>query len=515
MEPKQRFRYSLLTLMLLQAAMVLPILGARPLRNVDEGPIAEISREMAVTRDWIVPRLGGQPYACYPPFAFWTMAASGSILGFNEFAMRLPSALFGIALVGIVALLARRLAGDRAGLIAGLIFATTHAFVQEQVMCRANVMVAFFAMLAFERFLAITHGENRLRNYAILYGSIALGILAKGPLGLVIPGLAIVAWRLVGGTPFPKLKLHFGIPLVVLLVAPWYIAVYRAAGWEFIHINLILENFAAFTTGHEQARPFWFYFQAAPARLLPWGIVLIAALSFHRERAFRIALASAAAVFLFITISSAKRVSYLVFIFPLLAVATGIAADLLMKLRPNRIGAVLLVLGGAMAGVSLVYITLPATWRANAANLGNVVPWLLAALVLGGIVTLLVTLLRGPQVGMIAVGATLAIVMTVYHGWSDTRIDAQGRNAVAFCGRIAAAEPHDASIGTLGPEQMDGFFYFYTARNFVRRDDLSPGLYLVSSPQYARVRQSPSRVEILDRFEDSRGVDKYFIKVLP
>ena len=48
-------------------------------------------------RDWLTPRIGGVTFPAYPPLAYWLLAASGSVFGFNEFAMRLPTALAGLA----------------------------------------------------------------------------------------------------------------------------------------------------------------------------------------------------------------------------------------------------------------------------------------------------------------------------------------------------------------------------------------------------------------------------------
>src|SRR5690349_23574644 len=135
------FRRWLTVIVLLNLLTRLPFLGSVTLWNIDEGRIAEVSREMAVTGDYVVPRIGGVPFASYPPLLYWLDAMSGSLFGFNEFAMRLPGALAGATLVLVVALMARRLAGGLAGLLSAAVLATLPGFTSQQVICRGVGMM--------------------------------------------------------------------------------------------------------------------------------------------------------------------------------------------------------------------------------------------------------------------------------------------------------------------------------------------------------------------------------------
>src|SRR5262245_50361162 len=84
--PDPRFTRRLAWILLFNAAVTVPFLGATTVWVVDEGRISQISREMVQSGDWIVPRIGGVTYACYPPLQNWLMALSGVALGWNEFA---------------------------------------------------------------------------------------------------------------------------------------------------------------------------------------------------------------------------------------------------------------------------------------------------------------------------------------------------------------------------------------------------------------------------------------------
>lgn len=82
---------------LLAAAVLLPLLGHRPLTDWDEGIYAEIAREMLATHTFLIPHWNGHLWFEKPPLQMWLTAASLRLFGLNAFAARLPSALAGIA----------------------------------------------------------------------------------------------------------------------------------------------------------------------------------------------------------------------------------------------------------------------------------------------------------------------------------------------------------------------------------------------------------------------------------
>ena len=77
----------------------------RPLIDPDEGRYAEIPREMAVTGDWVTPRLNGLKYFEKPPLQYWATAAAYSAFGFSEWTY---GAAVGIVLVTAGAILSSR-----------------------------------------------------------------------------------------------------------------------------------------------------------------------------------------------------------------------------------------------------------------------------------------------------------------------------------------------------------------------------------------------------------------------
>src|SRR2546421_11155251 len=115
-------------LTLVWALLCLPNLGGPSLWDIDEGNNATAGYEMSESGNWIVPTFNNQLRKDKPALLYWLQATAYAAFGANEFAARLPSAL--AALVAVLATyeLARALAGKGAGLLAGLVLASTVGF---------------------------------------------------------------------------------------------------------------------------------------------------------------------------------------------------------------------------------------------------------------------------------------------------------------------------------------------------------------------------------------------------
>src|SRR6202790_5739572 len=100
---------------LLGAILYLPGLGRPVLWEPDEGRYAEIAREMVVSPDYVTPRDDFELYFEKPPLVYWANAASIKIFGVNEFAMRLPAAVFSVGQIVVTAALADAMFGAPGG----------------------------------------------------------------------------------------------------------------------------------------------------------------------------------------------------------------------------------------------------------------------------------------------------------------------------------------------------------------------------------------------------------------
>ena len=138
-----------LTLWLLVVVVVLSIgLGAFPLLDPDEGRNAEVGREMALTNDYVMPRLDALPYLDKPIVYFAAEAAAMELLGPTELAARLPAFLFTLATAAFVAWFARRVWGPQEAMIAPIVTLATPLTIAFSRTVIFDSALAFFITVA-------------------------------------------------------------------------------------------------------------------------------------------------------------------------------------------------------------------------------------------------------------------------------------------------------------------------------------------------------------------------------
>src|ERR1041384_1411337 len=177
-----------LALAAVAASILLPGLGRESLANWDEASCGGIARDL-LSRPGLTLYYAGQPWFEKPPFLFWLMAASSSFFGVTEFALRLPSAFFGIGAIALQYFAARRLSGRVAGIAAAVFLLGVPQFVAYSRLAMMDVPLTVFGMLSFVLLLY----ADKQRWPAILAGiSFGLAILTKSVAAfLFVPGLDV------------------------------------------------------------------------------------------------------------------------------------------------------------------------------------------------------------------------------------------------------------------------------------------------------------------------------------
>jgi 4-amino-4-deoxy-L-arabinose transferase-like glycosyltransferase len=521
MIPSNRFARSLGLILLVDAALLLPVLGRATLSRIDETQIAEVSREMAQGHDWLTPRIGTVPFAAYPPLQYWVLAATGSVFGFNEFSMRLPTALAALALIAVVAVMTRRLAGDDAGIAAAMILATTPAFYIQSGVCRADVMTMLCASAAFDRFLAWSaapeQGGRKIRDLALMYVSTAVGILVKGPLAVAMLGLGGLAWFLLNRQwkLLIDMKFWFGIPAALAIVLPWYLAIYHVNGGAFLRENLLLENLNAYSEGYQQKRPWSFYLKQAPS-LMPWLFLPPLAGLVRRAPGVLLSLLWFVLVFLFFQISSAKRINYMTYMTVPAAMAAATVLTALYKERPVLIRRAMAGFGGVvcLAGLGLALVP-TASWTGDSVSkIAAHIPLIAgiaagAALLVAGL-----TWRSGVCAGFAGMTACLLLATLVY-GWSlNPRMNSENTEMAEYCRRVASRVPPAEILYVPKDGGAEGFFHFYTGRAMPPRDG-EPGLYLASEGQRDQFLKAGKPMDVLETMLDHRGRGRYLLRINP
>jgi 4-amino-4-deoxy-L-arabinose transferase-like glycosyltransferase len=336
--PQIRWQRDLLLLALIFGFLLAWRLGSAPLANPDEGRYAEVPREMVASGDWVTPRLDGVPYFEKPPLVYWLVAACEKVLGPSEWSVRLAPALF--ALGGIFATYgaARRIYGREAGFWSAVVLGTSLLYLGlgRLVLLDTPLSVLMSATL-FCFVLGVREAPGARRRWLFygLYATAALATLTKGLEGFLVTGAVMFLWLVLCGQwrSLQPLYLPTGIALFLAVAAPWFLLVARRnPGWA--HFFFVYEHWQRFTDkqGHGRYQPFWFFIPIVLGGLFPWTGFLWASVRealaggwASRQKnaeAWFFAL-WAAFILLFFSASQSKLPTYILPLFPPLAVLIG------------------------------------------------------------------------------------------------------------------------------------------------------------------------------------------------
>src|SRR5512143_280422 len=172
-------------------------LSVAPLFDYDETAHAQTAVEMLRDGKWLLPTMNGQPFYEKPAFLFYFMSASFALFGENAFAARLPSALFTLVTALYLYYVGRRIGRSPLGMTAALIYLS---MLMPAVLAHAAILDAtlnfWIAVSVMSFFLWRQSGRLRDAVFSMLAAGIAVSV--KGPVGAVIPLLAIMLDRLAG-----------------------------------------------------------------------------------------------------------------------------------------------------------------------------------------------------------------------------------------------------------------------------------------------------------------------------
>jgi 4-amino-4-deoxy-L-arabinose transferase-like glycosyltransferase len=311
-------------------------LGYRKLIKPDEGRYAEIAREMAVSGDWVTPRLNGIKYFEKPPLQYWATAAAYTLVGQHEWAARLWSAVTGLFGLGLAWYAGRRLFGPTAGLYAAIVLGSSLMYVVVAHLNTLDMGLTFFLFAALCAFLLAqrdqaTPRENTVWMHAA-WAAMAGAVLSKGVVGLLIPGAALLLYTLVERSwrLWRRLHLITGPLLFLAITAPWFVLV-SMRNPEFAWFFFVHEHFLRYTTTiHQRIEPWYYFIPLLIAGWLPWTIVVADACwrGWKAEpgatfQPRRFLLIWCGFVFLFFSVSGSKMPPYILPLFPAAALLTG------------------------------------------------------------------------------------------------------------------------------------------------------------------------------------------------
>ena len=383
------------------------------LAEPDEARYAEIPREMLVSRDFVTPRLNGVPYLEKPPLLYWANAASLRFFGLTPWAARLPTRLFGLGTVAILAFGTATLWGFETGLAAGILYlASPFGFVLSRVNLTDAPLTFFFTATLFLARATLVRREARLpwKLLSLLTGlATAGGFLSKGLVAAVLPGGIVLLWCLATRRArfLSVLLVGPALPAFLLATTPWFVLAERRNP-GFLQFFFIHEHFQRFSTSQAQ-RPgalhyFVLVFLAGFLPALPFFFASLRRTRWREEPDALLFLLWFGVVLVFFSVSRSKLPPYLLPAFP---AAAALAARTVFGRR--RAGPIAWRISAMLATLLPAWVLLDPTARAWAKTFG------LVPIAIGGLTTLLLGVWTAAGLAKKAPASALAALAA---GWT-------------------------------------------------------------------------------------------------
>lgn len=345
-------------------------LGGAALFEPDEGRNSEIAREILLLNDWVTPHDNFVPALDKPVFFYWWIAFCYKVIGISEWSARLPSALAALGSVILIYLFVRRFIGSREAAWSAVILSTNiESFALARIVI-FDAALTFFMTLSLCSFYWATHAGNISRRrifFILMYASMGVGTLLKGPIGTILPAMVIFFYLLIAWKWAVLRSMNFVLGAVIFfaIVAPWYIWV-EVRNPGYLHYFLWEENFVRFLTPHFQRPGPWYYFLfVLMIGFLPWTPLIPVVMKdlwkrLPEENAVFLAVWSALP-FLFFSLSSSKLPHYILPMYPPLCILTGQTLASILT-NPSRKRSWLLFLPWLCEVLPLIYLSLGSAW---------------------------------------------------------------------------------------------------------------------------------------------------------
>src|SRR3954462_4291269 len=251
-----------LVLVLLLCLAVCPYfvdLSGSSIWDANEAFYVETPREMMERGDYIGPTFNYQPRFNKPVLSYWIVAGFYKVFGVSVGVQRIPIAIGAVAMILIAFFLARSAAGaprdpvdSRADATEAALWAATGLAVDPRLMMFGrrifiDIYISMFmagTLLFFA--LAERYPARRRLFLLLMYASVGLGVLTKGPVAAALPGLVFAIYLAVHGAlkRIREVMLPLGVVVVLAIVVPWYAALYHRYGWTYITSFFLGENIA-------------------------------------------------------------------------------------------------------------------------------------------------------------------------------------------------------------------------------------------------------------------------------
>ncbi len=337
----------------------------------DEPKYLEAAWEMVKSGDYITPYYNYQLRFDKPILIYWLIALGYKLFGVNEFSGRLFPSLCGVLTVLLLYWWIKRLKGEKFAFVSSLILLTSLDFIVMSSVAMPDVALTLFisaTLISF--FTGYKEGKRNYYNLAFLFAGLAT--LTKGPVGLVLPGLIAVIFLIFQRSLIKTLKeipWATGIGLYLLVVFPWYGAVFLKHGKEFFMDFIVFHNIHRFTgkiPGHPTQ--WWYYLVNYFWLYFPWSLIfpfavirLLKDKEVITEEILTFSTVWFFTVFAFFQIAHTKLAHYLLPSFPAFSVITAWYVGKYREKVPYALTTALVLVVGALGVAFWLYKGWPLT----------------------------------------------------------------------------------------------------------------------------------------------------------
>lgn len=262
------------------------LLASVPLYDTTEARYSEIARIMYETKNWITPQIDyDQPFWGKPPLHTWMSAVSFVTFGVSALSARLPHFVCGLLVLFLIYRFAKQDKNCSVALTSVLVLSTSVGFIVAMGMVMTDIALLFSTTLAMLSFWNAYHHTDKALYGNLFFISLGLGMLIKGPVAVVIVGIALCCWCIYTkqlSKALAALPWLSGIGCFLLVTLPWYVlAEYSTPG--FLEYFIVGEHFQRFLVSgwqgdlygnaHDKPRGMiWLYWLIAA---FPWSLLLI------------------------------------------------------------------------------------------------------------------------------------------------------------------------------------------------------------------------------------------------
>lgn len=289
-------RYFLMLIMAIITVRLLS-LGLYPLYDTTEARYGDMARMMASTNNYLTPMFNElTPFWGKPPLHTWATSISFELFGVHEFSARLPHFAASLVTILFTFSFTKRWFNQSTTIASVLMLCSMIGFIVGGAMVMTDAILMLSITLAMATFWLNYQNKSHVAG-VLFFVAMAIGMLVKGPVSVVIIGIALVVWSLYQGCLLPAIKSLpwlSGLLIFSLLTLPWYLMAEQATP-GFLHYFLWGEHVLRFIepgwqgdlygTAHDEAKGTIWLFWLAMA--FPWSFILLATIVKHPKKSVK------------------------------------------------------------------------------------------------------------------------------------------------------------------------------------------------------------------------------------